>query len=120
MLDTEADLIKRNKQEEYQKLDLILKTISSYRQGLSDLGDVSISLEMLLHNLEEADNSWREEYWEHLETLIIQYGYFVKDGKVQLSEKDSSRVDDALNGIEQLVKEQIKQYEPYLDDAEYE
>jgi hypothetical protein len=71
-----------------------------------------------LYHLEEAGREWRKKYWDYFEPILLEYDYSMVDKKPHLSLEGQLRVNEGLNGIEQMVKERIKLYEPYLDGSE--
>lgn len=132
MFDTREDLFREGKQREYRQLYLILVHVTEFRESVAiqkdgrfvfrhgefSLMNLSSSLETLLYHLQEIDNAWRDRYEEYFWPIFLAYEYFIIDKKTHLSEKELQEIDCNLSGIEQMVKERIKLYEPYLDDAD--
>ena len=83
------------------------KKIELYKASQVDLGSLIGDLEGLLDMLQTVGNSWKNSFSESWWELEIRYALSLSENDGKLTREDLDSINDSLNELQILIKEQL-------------
>ena len=89
------------------RYQLMAKSLEEFEKGQRDLRGLIDDLYDLISALETADESCKEAFFSHWETLEEVYAAAAALGETELSPEDHKLIKKAFEGLKQLVNEAL-------------
>ncbi len=91
-------------EHDYRQYILMLNSVRSVKRNINSLGEAISSLEGLLHQLEQPDREWAEEFQDQWWTLEEIYAVSLSDdGTTFINETDKDSLMKALDHLEVMI-----------------